>query len=58
MYIKLPDLKSLNDRQLAELQVEVLERTRKNTGAIAGMLGVIILLSAAAVFVSAMFRLI
>lgn len=44
-YKKLPELETLTDRRLAELQVEILERTRKNTGAIADMIGTIILLS-------------
>ncbi len=49
-YKKLPDLTSLTDRQLAELQVEVLERTRKNTGATADLIGIVLLLSVLGAF--------
>jgi len=44
-YKKLLDVSNLNDRQLAELQIQILERTRRNTGAIADMIGTIIFLS-------------
>ena len=43
---RLEEIKKLSDREIAELQLLMAERTRKNTGATADLLGIFLLLSA------------
>jgi hypothetical protein len=41
---RLEEIKKMSDREIAELQLLTLERSRKNTGATADLLGVFLLL--------------